>query len=60
MAGNTETQQALFAAVKDEVAEVQRSGAGVAARAGALRDLALAYRYLAGGQQPGGVTLEKS
>lgn len=60
MAGNTETQQALFQAIAELTNELGESGYPEPARAAALRDLALAYRYLAGGQQPGGVMVERS
>ena len=51
-------QKDLFDAISTEVSNVSKI-TSTAARAKALADLALAYRYAAGGQQPGSVTVEK-
>lgn len=59
MASKTETQDRLFEAIKTVTKAIEGMSeyAGPQTQAQALRDLALAYRYAAGGQQPGGVTL---
>lgn len=51
---------ALFAAITKSTNALAASGVHETNKASALRDLALAYRYAAGGQQPGGVHIEKS
>lgn len=53
MATKTDAQDALFDAITKTTEEALGAHASVTARASALRDLALAYRYAAGGQQPG-------
>ena len=54
MADRYSAQAALFASI-EKLAE-EASKFGVPNGAPALRDLALAYRYAAGGAQPGSVT----
>ncbi|WP_394685352.1 hypothetical protein [uncultured Microbacterium sp.] len=51
-------QQDLYEAISAEVANVSKIGS-TAARAQTVADLARAYRYAAGGAQPGAVTVEK-
>lgn len=51
-------QVALFVAITEQVANLSKI-TSTAARADALAQLALAYRYAAGGAQPGSVTVEK-
>lgn len=51
------TAEVLLDAIK--AAAVGSSNQGTSARAATLRDLALAYRYVTGGPQPGSVTINK-
>ena len=55
-----EAQDALFAEIKRQIENLGQSNAGNASyQSNALRDIALAYRYAAGGAQPGSLTVEK-
>ena len=53
-----EAQLALFGKIKEQAETVASANMNVSSRSASLRDLALAYRYAAGGQQPGAVTVE--
>jgi hypothetical protein len=55
----SETKEALFAAIEKTTQEALEVNAHLNVRAAALRDLALAYRYVAGGTQPGSSVVEK-
>jgi hypothetical protein len=56
VASHSETQEKLYEAITNGVDEaVKYDGMR---RAAMLRELALAFRYAAGGQQPGGVHVE--
>ena len=55
MAAKDEAQNALFEQIRVQTEAVGKSSVPAASKATALRNLALAYRYAAGGQQPGGV-----
>jgi hypothetical protein len=56
----SETQEKLFAAIAAAVTDLEAETANnVMQRARSLERLALAYRYLVGGQQPGSVSVEK-
>jgi hypothetical protein len=57
--GSDEARSALYAEIKRQVGAIQESGWREKDQAAILRDLALAYRYTSGGQQPGGVTIDK-
>ncbi len=60
MADKVETQEVLFGAIKSVVAEVEGNGAWLTGdKARMLEILARAYRYAAGGAQPGGAAPEK-
>lgn len=50
---------ALFAEIERQVKAVEASGFAENAQAVIVRDLALAFRYAYGGNQPGAVTVEK-
>lgn len=55
MASNSETEAKLFAAIRNHLQTVEENtSANVLQKAGAIQTLALAYRYTAGGAQPGG------
>lgn len=54
-----EARSAIYAEIKRQVAAVEGSGWAEKDQAVVIRDLALAFRYTYGGQQPGGVVLEK-
>ena len=58
MASKTEAQDALFAAIKNELDHIDNWV--VSARPGVIRELAVAYRLAAGGAQPGGSVVEKA
>jgi hypothetical protein len=59
MAGKTEAQEALFAAITKATAQVARDYPNSSGnQATALESLALAYRYAAGGAQPGSAQVE--
>ncbi|CAN7518205.1 hypothetical protein LJR042_003539 [Microbacterium maritypicum] len=52
MADRESTKAALFAAIEAELADVSKLSA-LGSRVKVVHDLALAYRYAAGGPQPG-------
>ncbi|MGN7947492.1 hypothetical protein ACTJKH_01970 [Microbacterium sp. 22215] len=52
MADRESTRAALFAAIEAELASVSKLTA-LGSRVKVVQDLALAYRYAAGGPQPG-------
>lgn len=54
-----DTQNVLFDVIAKAVTELDTSGVHISSKADALRDLALAYRYASGGQQPGAITIQK-
>ena len=49
----------LYEEISRQVAEIKDSNANVKEQAAVVRDLALAFRYAAGGTQPGAVVVEK-
>lgn len=52
MADSSSAKAALYGAIEAEVANVSKIG-NTTGRARALSELALAYRYVSGGPQPG-------
>ncbi|MCK2024585.1 hypothetical protein KZC52_16780 [Microbacterium sp. kSW2-24] len=52
MADQSSTKAALYGAITTEIGNLSKIG-GTAPRARALAELALAYRYVSGGEQPG-------
>lgn len=59
MTAQEDTREALFDAIKAEVEFVKGSNLTMGHRVGALKSLALAYRYASGGPQPGGAAAEE-
>jgi hypothetical protein len=59
MAISNDTQATLYDAIKTTTDQVMAADGNPAVRAKALQSLALAYRYLSGGAQPGSVVVEK-
>lgn len=59
MASQSDALVAVWTLIEAAAKGVEASGVHATNKAAAARDLALAYRYAAGGQQPGGVTIEK-
>jgi len=59
MSNQDDAQEALFKAIKATTDLVAASTGSLMPRATALQSLALAYRYTAGGAQPGSITVEK-
>lgn len=53
------TRSALFAEIERQAKAVEASGYPENVQAVIIRDLALAFRYTYGGNQPGAVTVEK-
>lgn len=51
--------EAVMKEIKASAERLPEAALHEPARAAALRDLAAAYRHLRGGQQPGGVLVEK-
>jgi len=61
MAGNMDrTRAALYEQIEKHVKEVDESSASVGTRTAILKDLALAFRFTAGGSQPGSVDVKSS
>ena len=58
MSAQTKTQKAIFEEIQQQVHALTSVTGQVAVKAAALRDLALAYRYAAGGSQPVSVSVE--
>jgi len=52
-------QLAVFAAIEKEAADVDAANVNSGTKAAIVRDLALAYRFAAGGSQPGSIHVEK-
>lgn len=59
MAGQTEAQRALFTGIQKLVEEVPNLPYDTAGQAIVIERLARAYRYAAGGAQPGSASSEK-
>lgn len=59
MADRHSAQAAVFDAVQSELGKLDKANITPTSRAVVVRDLALAYRYALGGQQPGGIHVEK-
>lgn len=59
MAVHHEAAASVFTLIDSVAKEVRASGLNTGSKAAAARDVALAYRYALGGQQPGGVTIQK-
>jgi hypothetical protein len=57
--GAEEAKGAIYTEIKRQVGAIEQSGWREKDQAVILRDLALAFRYASGGQQPGGVAIEK-
>lgn len=57
--GQREAQAELFTAIEAHAKAIASATLNAGSKARALSDLALAYRYAAGGAQPGSVTVEK-
>ncbi|SFN66494.1 hypothetical protein [Mycetocola miduiensis] len=53
-----DAQAAILRIIEKETARVTEANMNAAGRASAVRDLALAFRYVVGGQQPGAVSVE--
>lgn len=58
MASLGDAKDAIYTAIYEVIEESKNQHAPL--RAQIVRDAALAFRYVSGGQQPGGVVLEKS
>jgi hypothetical protein len=56
-ANHRATYDALMIEIARQVEKIQSQNINVLAQAETVRDLALAFRYAAGGQQPGGSTV---
>lgn len=56
MADQSSTRAALYGAITDEIANLPKVSNTVL-RAKAIADLSLAYRYVAGGDQPGSTSV---
>jgi hypothetical protein len=54
MATKDEAQNAIFAEIARQIAEIEGERMQGPTQASTIQRLALAYRYAAGGQQPGG------
>jgi hypothetical protein len=59
MATQREAMEALFTAIATAAEQVNGSGLNAASKARAIADIAVAYRYVSGGAQPGSVSVEK-
>ena len=59
MAVSNDAQEALYIAIKATTEQVMAANGNPAVRANVLQTLALAYRNLNGGAQPGSVVIEK-
>jgi len=62
--GNRRAQRAevvseMHALIKEAAQEIRGSDFGLVGQAGAIRDLALAFRYIDGGAQPGSGVVER-
>ncbi|MDQ1111118.1 hypothetical protein QE418_000566 [Microbacterium testaceum] len=57
--GKAEAQEELFTAIEAHAKYVASASLNSGVKSRALADLALAYRYTAGGAQPGNVNVEK-
>lgn len=60
MSERSEVGIAVLKEIQRQVEALEGESYNAAAAAAVVRNLALAYRYAAGGQQPGGVALESA
>lgn len=59
MSSQGDAMEAVYKEIARQASTLEAGVGQTTGKAAAVRDLAMAYRFLTGGQQPGGVVLEK-